>query len=51
MVGDLDQMRDLEQQYKGLEESKIQKRDRIRVEYDDLSKSINEKEKNNGIKY
>ena len=48
---DLDQMRDLEQQYKGLEESKIQKRDRIRVEYDDLSKSINEKEKNNGIKY
>lgn len=51
MVGDLDQMRDLEQQYKGLEESKIQKRDRIRVEYDNLSKSINEKEKNNGIKY
>lgn len=51
MVGDLDQMRDLKQQYKSLEDSRVQKRDAMRESYDDLSKSINEKEKNNGIKY
>ena len=44
-------MRDLSQQYKQLEESKVQKRDRIRDEYNELSMSIYEKEKNNGIKY
>ena len=49
--GDLEEMRDLSQQYKQLEESKVQKRDRIRDEYNELSMSINEKEKNNGIKY
>ena len=49
--GDLEEMRDLSQQYKQLEESKVQKRDRIRDEYNELSMSIYEKEKNNGIKY
>ena len=43
-------MRDLSEQYKELEKNKVQKRDKVRDEYDDLSKTINEKEKTNGIK-
>ena len=48
--GDLEEMRDLSEQYKELEKSKVQNRDKVRDEYDDLSKTINEKEKTNGIK-
>jgi|GEM_PF-7007960 len=48
--GDLEEMRDLSEQYKELEKNKEQKRDKVRNEYDDLSKTINEKEKTNGIK-